>query len=299
MKILYPKFKLSKKRQRWAKQFKPTAIVRGKPLNYPVGVEVRYVRSVNSIINEVIKETEKTVAEIFATPTAKQFFAEDASITSEANRILDELFARLDKMTKERAKTASTGMATASNLASRAAIAASLKELSGGLTIKPSLLGGQIQDKLKASVSANVDLITSIKSSYLGKVKDAVNRSIMTGRGLQDLQPFMEKQRGITKRHAKNVALDQTRKAYNSLNAARMRSAGLTKFEWLHTGGSQKPRILHITNYPEGLNGGIFDLDDPPIINKKTGARGLPADEIFCHCRMIPVLVFDEGLVAA
>lgn len=295
-------FHLSKKKKKWAKTFKPTAVVRGSALNYPVGVQRRYTRGVQKIINAVIKEAVKGVRAVFDTTKAEEYYAEDAagtSFTKAANKSLDSLFKRLSAKSAIEANKISRRMVGATNKSSQASMGASLKELSGGVTLKPSEMGGQIAEVLQSSIEANVGLIVDITDSYLAKVSDAVNRSIQNGRGLQDLIPFMQKQTGVTKRHGKNVALDQTRKAYNSLNKARMDNVGLSKFEWLHSGGSQQPREFHLARFPKGLNGGIYDINDPPIINQATGARGLPGDEIFCHCRMIPVLVFDEGSVEA
>lgn len=293
-------FRLSKKKKCWAKTFKSTAVTRGTALNYPVGVQTQYTRDVQKILNAVIREAVKGVRAAFDTPQAKEYYAEDAatpSFTKAVNTSLDKLFERLSTKSAIEANKIARRMVDVTNKSSQSGMGASLKELSGGVTLKPSEMGGQIAEVLQASIESNVSLIVDITDSYLAKVTDAVNRSIQNGRGLADLIPFMRKQTGVTKRHGKNVALDQTRKAYNSLNKARMENVGLSKFEWLHSGGSQRPRKFHKTRWPEGLNGGIFDIHDPPVIDQDTGERGLPAQLYYCHCRMIPVLVFDEGVL--
>ena len=291
-------FKLSKKKKRWAQQFKPEGAAQGVALNHPVTLEIKYTRGVQRILNAVIKETQKEVREIFKTPDAEEYFAEDASFTSVANKSLDDLFKRLGARTRVEAEKLARNMTKGANKASQASMAGSLKELSGGVTLKPSEMGGDIAEILASSVEANAGLIVDITATYQAKVADAVNRSIQNGRGLADLIPFMRDQTGVTKRHGKNVALDQTRKAFTSLNVARMENVGLSKFKWLHSGGGQRPRKYHMDSWPGGLNGGIFDIHDPPIIDKKTGEKGLPADAIFCKCRMIPTLVFDEEATA-
>lgn len=291
-------FKLSKKKAKWAKQFDP-AIARGVALNHPVTVERKYIRSIQRLVNAAIKATRAGVLKAFETPQASEFFAQDASLTSEINQNLDGLFSRLSAKTAVEAEKIARNMAEGANRSSRAGMAASLKELSGGVTLNPSNLGGDIPEILQASIEANAGLIVNITETYQAKVADAVNRSIMNGRGLADLIPFMREQTGVTKRHGKNVALDQTRKAFNALNVARMENVGLSKFQWVHSGGGQRPRKYHKDPWPEGLNGGIFDIHDPPIIDPKTGERGLPAHAINCKCRMLPLLVFDEEKIAA
>jgi hypothetical protein len=41
---------------------------------------------------------------------------------------------------------------------------------------------------------------------------------------------------------------------------------------------------------PNGLNGYIFPIDKPPVIDRKTGERGYPAQLINCHCFLTPVI---------
>jgi uncharacterized protein with gpF-like domain len=289
------KFKLSRKKKKWVKKFKPSVTMRGSALNYPATIGVKYDRAVRQIMKNVMAITQREVKEIFQTSEAIEFYAEDASFTVEANKTLDAMISRLQGQVLTSARRAATTMVNATNKSSQRALAMSLKELSGGVTLDPSKLGGDIPEMLQASIASNVDLITSISNAYLSKVSDAVNRSILFGRGLQDLVPFMQEQRGITLRHARNIALDQTRKAYNALNEVRMEQVGISQFEWLHSGGGQKPRKFHIDRFPKGLNGGIYDLKDPPVIDPKTGERGLPSYLPNCKCRMIPVIVLDDG----
>ena len=287
---------LSPKRKKWVKQFKPTSVMRGKPLNYPATVQARYVRDVEKLIQEVIKETEKTVTSLFKSQTAKEYFANDESIASKSRIITNALIRKVESAVADRSKTITMKMLNGTNKASKVGLTQSLKELSGGMTIKPSdVISGTVKDRFLASIDSNVDLIKTISSDYLAGVKNAVNRSIMSGNGLEDLIPYLKDQHGMTTRRAKNMALDQTRKAYNSLNAARMQDVGVETYEWIHTGGSKQPREHHIKSFPAGLNGGIFKLGDPPIIDPKTGERGIPGQAINCKCRMMPVIKFDEG----
>jgi len=113
-------------------------------------------------------------------------------------------------------------------------------------------------------------------------------RSITTGNGMQDLLPYLEKAKGISKRRAKIIAYDQTRKAFNNVNKAKMQKLGIKEFEWLHTGGSNEPRKHHIK-----LSGQIFSFDNLPF-SEDNERRIYPGSEINCRCRAIPVIKFDE-----
>lgn len=290
---------LTKKRQRWVKQFKPTSAMRGSPLRYNVAVQRRYVADLEKVINDLIAETEKEVAQIFKTEASKEFFATDASIASIARINMNKLTNQVMKALNKKSKTMAERMVMGTDKASKSTLHESLKEMSGGLSIKTNINTGDIQDAFTASVNVNTDLIKTISSNYLEQVRGAVNRSIQNGGGLETLIPninkFLDSEARKVRNKAKNVALDQTRKAYNALNAARMEKIGVDKFEWVHSGGGQTPREHHITPFPAGLNGGIFSLNDLPVIDEKTGERGLPGQAINCKCIMRPLIQFDEG----
>jgi len=292
---------LTKSKQRWVDQFKPTAVIRGSDLRYNISVQGRYLKDFKSIIEWVIEETEKTVSRIFKSKASKEYFAEDASIASTARIDMNALTRKVDSRLNKKAKEISERMANGSNSSSKSSLHSSLEQLSGGLSIKTDIGSADIQEAFKSSVNASVDLIKTISDDYIAKVKGAVNRSIQSsGGGLSTLIPeiesFLSDAARKTKNKAKNVALDQTRKAYNGLNAARMEAVGLSKYEWVHSGGGQDPRDLHISPFPKGLNGGIFDINDPPVIDEKTGEKGIPGDAINCTCFMRPVIELENGV---
>jgi SPP1 gp7 family putative phage head morphogenesis protein len=153
---------------------------------------------------------------------------------------------------------------------------------------------------LKSSFNSNIDLIKTMSGDYLTSVRGAVYRSITEGGGLETLIPniqkFLDDKNAQVLNKAKNVALDQTRKAYTAITKTRMTEVGVEKFEWVHSGGGREPREYHKSRakYPAGLNGQIFSINDPPIIDKKTGERGLPSQAINCKCFMRPIIEFGE-----
>src|SRR5690606_26007916 len=121
-----------------------------------------------------------------------------------------------------------------------------------------------------------------------------VMRSITTSNGLQDLIPALRERNVKVKNWAENVARDQTRKAYATINRTRMEETGIEEFEWIHSGGANQPRPFHMHKFPAGLNGGIFRFDDPPVIDEKTGERGFPGQLPYCGCTMRPVIRFKK-----
>jgi len=273
--------------------------MRGTPLLYNVSVQQKYVKDLEKLMTEMIKETEKEVKQIYKTDASKDYFTMDASIASTARIRLNKLLENVKSLVNSKSETMVKRMLVGTDKTAKSTLSKSLKELSGGLYIKTDFETAGTKEVITSSLNANVDLIKTISGSYTEQVRGAVNRSIQEGGGLETLIPEMnkllKKQAKQTLNKAKNVALDQTRKAYTAINKSRMESVGVTKFEWVHSGGGREPRPHHKTPFPNGLNHGIFDINDPPVIDKKTGEVGLPGQAINCKCFMKPVIVFDEG----
>lgn len=295
---------LSKKRKAWAEKFKPDGVSRGSTLEYSAPAAISYTREVNKLINRMAADYAMEMRQLYTSESSKEYFVEDsvamdASISSQSKKITDKLNKKWQKIFKEEGKNISKLMLAGIDKSSATALSVSLKELSGGLAINAGQVTKDVKEVVKSSFNANVKLITSIQEQYSNQIIGAVDRSIMTGGGLQDLIPSIEyalkDQARIAKNRSKNIALDQTRKAYNSINKARMESLGIKKFEWIHSGGGRDPRQNHKARWPNGLNGGIFSFDDLPIIDEKTGERGIPGQAINCKCRMKPVIEFDDG----
>lgn len=283
--------KLSKDKTKWVKQFKPTHIV-GAPLPNNASLESKMSVTLSKLTDIMIKETNKELRKLFKTDTAKAFFAEDASLSSQSRIIMNALKKKYTKIFDDSGKSSTERMVNQSNKVSKSATHNSLKDLSGGLSIKTSTTSSKTKEIMKASVSQSVSFITSIQEKYLTDVEGAVMRSITSGQGLKDLIPFLSKLDGMTERRARNIALDQTRKTYNSINAQRLQNAGVEQFIWRHSGGSLNPRQDHIA-----MDGNIYSYDDLPIIDKRTGERGLPGQAPNCKCFQEPVIVFDEEVI--
>ncbi len=293
------KLKFSIKRQEWSKN--RTATLNGLPLRQPITEQERYANKVGRLTKRMADEFSRELKRLFRSDEAREYFGTDNSISGDANRILNRLTRKYTQAFNEVARPWSVSMINQANKSSQIDMFSSLKQLSGGLSIKTSDISEDMKDIMRASISGNVDYIKSIPQDYIYDVKSAVMRSITQeeGGGLKSLQEtidFMLSEK-YQKHHnkARNVALDQTRKAYNHLNKGRMKAAGLTCFKWIHSGGGQRPREYH----RDELNGEIFSFDNLPLLerdNIKMG-RGIPGDAINCRCTMLPIVRLDDGTI--
>lgn len=274
---------LTKKRQAYV-DARSGGVFLGTTLNYNAAVQERYVRELSGLTTQMTAQCTREINRLFKTEAATVFFATDASISSQARILVNSLSDRFNALFAKQAKPIAERMVAANAAASKSALHSSLQKLSGGLSLKTSMLTPDLQDIYKASVAMNVSLIKSIAAEYLQKVQGAVMRSITSGNGLQDLVPALQAYEGQTHRRAKNIALDQTRKVYNGINRGRMEAIGLEEFKWHHSGGSAHPREDHIA-----MDGNTYRFDDPPVIDENTGETGIPGDAINCRCTMSPV----------
>lgn len=278
-------------------------VMKGKRLNYNASQQAKYQAAILSLVRQMTKETRESVLKLFDGNAADDFFEQQkkaaamdaAGISSKAKKLMNELQAKFTQLFGSKSKKLADNMLSGALKQSESALKVSLKDLSAGLSLNTGVVPQGLEAKSQAIIQENVGLIKSIPQKYLDDVSGSVFRSITTGNGLKDLVPAMAKYSGETSRRAKNIALDQTRKAYNTINRERMQKVGVKQFEWIHSGGGKHPRPSHVA-----MSGNIYSFDDLPIINKdnlkyESPQRGIPGQAINCKCVMNPVIEFDTG----
>lgn len=280
------------KRAAWSSQFAIEKL-RGKPLIIAGSIATAYNDRLQAMIARMLREVSREIAALdnaFAGDSAA--WAMDASIASQARILTNAMREKWTSLFAKLATDAATQMTQRAEKDSATKLGISLKEMSGQLVLKTNVFNNQLRDTLKATIAENVSLIKQkLVTSYFDRVEGSVFRSIASGNGLADLQPELDKYGVQTKNWAKNVALDQTRKAYNNINAQRMQALGVTEFEWVHSGGSNHPREYH----RDVLNGKIFRFDDLPHLDgPNKGERGIPGQAPYCRCTMRPIFRFND-----
>jgi SPP1 gp7 family putative phage head morphogenesis protein len=283
--------KLTKRKAKWAKNRDVT--LRGTDLRYNVSQQLKYERALTRMVQEMTNETKRSVKRLFQSKTARVYLsAQDASIGSQARILMNSLLDKFTQLFSFRSKTLAERMLNGAAQVSKATLHSSLKQLSGGLSLKTGVIPAGMEEVSKAIIAENVSLIKSIPQEYFKNVTGAVMRSITVGQGMADLLPQIQKYDGQTERRAKNLALDQTRKAYNAINKERMQKVGVRQFEWVHSGGGQKPRESHLK-----IDGHIFDFDKLESQQAALGVppedQGIPGYPVNCRCTMVPVVRFE------
>lgn len=267
-------------------------ILKGQPLNVNASIQLKYAAQLMKLTKQMTRETNQQLLELFRSDTAKKYFAQDASIASQARILMNKLTSKFTELFNYKSSSLAKTMIEHSERYSTSTLNRSLSQLTGGLSLKTSIITPELEDVSKSLIAENVSLIKSIPEEYFKQVTGSVMRSISEG-GMYDLKPEIAKYDGMTERRAHLIALDQTRKAYSLINKVKMENLGVTHFEWLHTGGSQNPRDSHIK-----ISGMIFSFAN--LINEQK-AVGVPERDLgfvsippFCRCRALPVIDLGE-----
>lgn len=157
---------------------------------------------------------------------------------------------------------------------------------------KSAKIISDLPEKIKVPVQASFveasEYLKNIVDEYILKITGSIMRSMQSG-DASELKEAIEREGISALRRAKFIAEDQFNKANSAIALSTMESAGIRKFKWVYTYRSREPRPYH----EHVLNGKIFDLDNPPVIDPKTGERGFPAQLPNCKCAMQPVIFLE------
>ncbi|MDR2991118.1 MAG: phage head morphogenesis protein [Burkholderiaceae bacterium] len=279
----------------------------GAPLHPNAAIAQEYAAAIMTLVRRLHDGIKREMARVF---DERQFHAQaldddkgadvdggtgisgqpSGTVASQARITLNGLLDRYTPLFNRLARKATKRMIERTLKNSAVTLGLSLRDISKDLTIKP-VMTERLQEIVTASTAEAAGLIKLIPQQYLGDVQGAVMRSITGGGGLKELVPFLNTKYGQNIRHARNVAMDQTRKSYSNITAGRMQAIGVKKYVWMHIGGAMHPREKHIA-----LNGKTCSLDNPPEIGEMYGQKvyGKPGDLPHCRCVMRPVVSFGE-----
>jgi len=288
---------LSRKRAKWVKN--RDTVLKSSRLAYNAAIQGRYVAALERLVKQMTSETKRQLVKLFKGEISDEYFknqekisAMDASLASQARILLNALSRTFEGLFDLKASSLAKTMVEGTTKTSATTVQESLKQLTGGLTLKTSVVSSGQEEVSTALIEENVSLIKSIPQQYLKDVTGSVMRSITTGQGIADLIPAIQKYDGQTYRRAKNIALDQTRKAYNSINRQKLLNNGIKQFEWVHSGGGLHPRESHIK-----IEGKLFSFEnvreEQAALGVPQSDRGLPGEPINCKCTMRAVIVFE------
>lgn len=155
------------------------------------------------------------------------------------------------------------------------------RQVRAALGVDPVFRDKGLAARVDQFAHENTALVTRIPQRLHGDLEAMVTRAAASSRPSPALADEIEERFGVAQRHAKLIARDQVSKLFGSLNHARQKELGVSRFVW-RTVGDERVREEHAA-----IDGEEFDYDDPPVVD---GEESLPSEPVCCRCFADPVL---------
>ena len=152
------------------------------------------------------------------------------------------------------------------------------------INVEPLLRDDHLNPYFQNVVDENVALIRSIPENSMASFKNALTNAITQDLHNSTISEIIQKNFGTTRAKARLIARDQVGKLNGKLTQYRQEQLGGKRYVW-RTSEDERVRKDH-----ERLDGKTFFWDKPPVINRSTGARGNPGQDIQCRCHAEMVL---------
>lgn len=270
---------------------------RNKPIiiSAPKRIEEKYYQE----LNKYIKAVEKWVKENIIPKLSewvelerRELRADSAEIRfDDSKKQMDDMFNRLNSLSEDMfgtpwAELISNEGAAATNIFNDDKNGRSLRRVLGVDVVAAE---PWLKPRIQKFVSQNVDLISSLRSEHLRKIKLQVGKVVENGVRNETYAAQIEAQFGSelakvtsnVQARAKLIARDQISKLNGQLTETRQTAAGFTHYQWV-TAGDERVRDSH-----RAKNGKIFKWSEPP------SDTGHPGDDFQCRCYASPVLTED------
>lgn len=143
-----------------------------------------------------------------------------------------------------------------------------------------------VRGYFRDAAQKNAQLISTLPTDHIERIRKAVAES---PGDLSALSDILSDANGKLDRRSRNIALDQTRKAYNDTAMMKAQATGATKGIWIHSHrGPAHSRPKHVKAHGEE-----FDLAVGLPVGD-SGQNVIPGEEINCRCTF--KLVVDFGV---
>lgn len=151
--------------------------------------------------------------------------------------------------------------------------------------IEPEL-SEQQKNEIAKAYTENVRgyVIIDFAQERIPEMRRKIQELVLKGYRTDKIQELLEKEYGIMSRKAKFLAQNETTIMLAEYKKVTYQEMGFDKFIW-RTITDGRERELH-----KQLNGTVWRYDNPPIIDERTGNRGLPGQTYNCRCEAIPYM---------
>jgi SPP1 gp7 family putative phage head morphogenesis protein len=160
------------------------------------------------------------------------------------------------------------------------------------LEVNPEL-DEQSKKTMAEEYSKNLKLsIRDFADKEIFSLREAVEDNAREGYRFDKLIPTIKKRYGITVRHAKFLARNETSIFMSKYHEQRYGEAGITHYIWStsHDSRVRPAPGTHGTDNHRILDGRYFAFSNPPTVDPAVGRKANPGQDYNCRCVAIPIL---------
>lgn len=150
----------------------------------------------------------------------------------------------------------------------------------------PATLTIGMRAQISEQWGGNLDLyIKGWAAPNILKLRQDIMQPILAGGRAESLVKMLQQNYQVSKNKAKFLARQETALLMSKFQETRYGDMGITNYRW-STSHDERVRHDHAL-----LNGKTFSFQQPPVSNRKTGARNNPGEDFNCRCIAIPLIV--------
>lgn len=160
-----------------------------------------------------------------------------------------------------------------------------------GITVAPDITQRE-RDNIAAEYTNNLEkYIQKFTAEEITKLREQVTLSTMSGNRYETLVSDIQRSFNVSANKAKFLARQETKLMMAEFKKTRYLSAGIRQYKWKCVAGSAAHPVRpdHLA-----LKDTIQNYDDPPITNKKTGAKNNPGEDFGCRCFDQPIVMVNK-----
>lgn len=125
-------------------------------------------------------------------------------------------------------------------------------------------------------------VIKDFANERIPEMRQKIQELVLQGYRMDKVQALLQKEYGFMAKKAKFLAQNETTIMLSEYKKVTYQKMGFNKFIW-KTILDGKERPLH-----QALHNTVWSYDDPPIIDERTGQKGLPGQAYNCRCEQVP-----------
>lgn len=153
-----------------------------------------------------------------------------------------------------------------------------------GIAIPPKLTDDQ-RNILARDYSQNLDLyIKDWAAENITALREQVQADAFAGGRGDSIVKLLQHNYGVSQRKAEFLARQETALLMSKFQETRYADIGVRRYRWSGANDARE-RPDH-----RELNNKIFSFDDPPVTDRRTGARNNPGQDFNCRCVAVPII---------